>query len=243
MDVKFKATRIEWDVDKEDVEEDFSLPKEIDVPEEIVEEAMEKMVLEMSDYISDKTGFCHKGFALECYSMTKNKLFEENERLKSQLKEQEAIRKLAEGCIYDIEITMAYICTKEKKCKECEHFLYDEENDRMACFAEIDEEARTKLDAEITEFRKSYEDKTKKEIYNDWYVINFYENYYELLVNNICDIKTDVVRWLNSFRRPLAFLYDEWLSCDDCFSERWDDMVDWIENLYRYQKEGDDRNE
>lgn len=30
-------------------------------------------------------------------------LFEENERLKSQLKEQEAIRKLAEGCIYDIE--------------------------------------------------------------------------------------------------------------------------------------------
>lgn len=78
---------------------------------------------------------------------------------------------------------------------------------------------------------------------NKTYVINFYENYYELLVNNICDIKTDVVRWLNSFRRPLAFLYDEWLSCDDCFSERWDDMVDWIENLYRYQKEGDDRNE
>lgn len=103
MDVKFKATRIKWDVDKEDVEEGFSLPKEIDVPEEIVEEAMEKMVLEMSDYISDKTGFCHKGFDLECYSMTKKKLFEENEKLKSQLKEQETIRKLAEGCIYDIE--------------------------------------------------------------------------------------------------------------------------------------------
>lgn len=103
MDVKFKATRIKWDVDKEDVEEGFSLPKEIDVPKEIVEEAMEKMVLEMSDYISYKTGFCHKGFALECYSMTKKKLFEENEKLKSQLKEQEAIRKLAEDCIYDIE--------------------------------------------------------------------------------------------------------------------------------------------
>lgn len=44
-----------------------------------------------------------KGFTLKCYSMTKKELFEENERLKSQLKEQEAIRKLAEGCIYDIE--------------------------------------------------------------------------------------------------------------------------------------------
>lgn len=39
MDAKFKATRIKWDVDKEDVEESFSLPNEIDVPEEIVEEA------------------------------------------------------------------------------------------------------------------------------------------------------------------------------------------------------------
>ena len=57
---------------------------------------------------------------------------------------------------------MAYICTKEKKCKECEHFLYDEENDRMACFAEIDEEVRTKLDAEITEFRKPTKTKPKR---------------------------------------------------------------------------------
>lgn len=103
MDVKLKATKIEWDVDKEDVEEGFSLPEEIDVPKEIVEEAMNKIVHEMDDYISNKTGFCHKGFVLECYSMTKKKLFEENERLKSQLKEQEAIRKLAEDCIYDIE--------------------------------------------------------------------------------------------------------------------------------------------
>ena len=71
MDAKFKATRIKWDVDKEDVEEGFSLPKEIDVPEEIVEEAMEKMVLEMSDYISDETGFCHNGFALKCCLRTK----------------------------------------------------------------------------------------------------------------------------------------------------------------------------
>ena len=85
MNVKFKVTKIKWDVDKEDVEEGFSLPKEIDVPKEIVEEAMEKMVLEMSDYISDKTGFCHKGFALECYSMTKENLFEENEKLKRKL--------------------------------------------------------------------------------------------------------------------------------------------------------------
>lgn len=76
MDAKFKATKIKWDVDKEDIKESFSLPKEIDVPEEIVEETMEKMALEMSDYVSDKTGFCHKGLFLECYSMTKEKFDE-----------------------------------------------------------------------------------------------------------------------------------------------------------------------
>mgnify|MGYP000177508482 CR=1 FL=1 len=60
MNVKFKVTKIKWDVDKEDVEEGFSLPKEIDVPKEIVEEAMEKMVLEMSDIFQIKRAFATK---------------------------------------------------------------------------------------------------------------------------------------------------------------------------------------
>lgn len=66
MNVKLKATKIKWNVDKEDLEKGCSLPKEIDVPEEIVEEAMNKILLEMSDYISDETGFRHNGFALKC---------------------------------------------------------------------------------------------------------------------------------------------------------------------------------
>lgn len=81
MNVKFKATKIKWDVDKKNIEEGSSLPKEIDVPEEIVKEAMNKILLEMSDYISvemsdyisDETGFCHNGFALECCLRTKEK--------------------------------------------------------------------------------------------------------------------------------------------------------------------------
>jgi hypothetical protein len=71
MNVKFKATKIKWNVDKEDIEEGSSLPNEIDVPEEIVKEAMNKIFLEMSDYISDETGFCHNGFALKCCLRTK----------------------------------------------------------------------------------------------------------------------------------------------------------------------------
>lgn len=51
-----KATNIIWDVDrKEDLQ---LLPAEIEIPEEIEE------VEEISDYISELTGFCHYGFEL-----------------------------------------------------------------------------------------------------------------------------------------------------------------------------------
>lgn len=53
-----KAINIIWDVDNEkDLE---MLPTEIDIPEGMTDED------EISDYISDATGFCHKGFVLDC---------------------------------------------------------------------------------------------------------------------------------------------------------------------------------
>ena len=50
-----KAINIEWDIDDGD---DVTLPDEIVIPEHMVDED------EISDYISDLTGYCHKGFAL-----------------------------------------------------------------------------------------------------------------------------------------------------------------------------------
>ena len=51
-----KAVNIKWDVDHE---EDLSfLPKEIDLPAGMKDED------EISDYLSDVTGYCHKGFSL-----------------------------------------------------------------------------------------------------------------------------------------------------------------------------------
>ena len=49
-----KAINISWDTDGECVE----LPTEIELPFGVVDED------EISDYISDETGFCHKGFEL-----------------------------------------------------------------------------------------------------------------------------------------------------------------------------------
>lgn len=51
-----KATNILWDVDYDDNGE---LPTEIDIPEGMTDED------EISDYLSEVTGYCHQGFELE----------------------------------------------------------------------------------------------------------------------------------------------------------------------------------
>ena len=56
-----KAINIIWDID-EDYNEDLDvlqiLPNEIEIPNGMTDEE------EISDYITDETGFCHKGFEL-----------------------------------------------------------------------------------------------------------------------------------------------------------------------------------
>ena len=52
-----KAINIKWDTDG-DMEVLNQLPTEMEIPEGITDEE------EMSDYLSDETGFCHYGFEL-----------------------------------------------------------------------------------------------------------------------------------------------------------------------------------
>lgn len=52
-----RAINIKWDVDN-DEDGDIELPTEIEIPKEIKDEE------EVSDYITNATGFCHKGFVL-----------------------------------------------------------------------------------------------------------------------------------------------------------------------------------
>lgn len=52
-----KAINIKWDTDG-DMELFNELPIEIEIPEGITDED------EISDYLSEQTGFCHSGFEL-----------------------------------------------------------------------------------------------------------------------------------------------------------------------------------
>jgi vacuolar-type H+-ATPase subunit F/Vma7 len=51
-----KATNIQWDIDEED--DDLELPIEVEIPDDMYDED------EISDYLSDVVGFCHKGFKI-----------------------------------------------------------------------------------------------------------------------------------------------------------------------------------
>ena len=51
-----RAINIKWDIDYDD---DVSLPTEIEIPQNITDEE------EISDYLSEVTGYCHQGFELK----------------------------------------------------------------------------------------------------------------------------------------------------------------------------------
>ena len=52
---KLIAKMIEWDIDEND---NVELPETIEIPEGMIDED------EISDYLSEQTGYCHKGFTL-----------------------------------------------------------------------------------------------------------------------------------------------------------------------------------
>ena len=95
---------------------------------------------------------------------------------------------------------------------------------------------KQKLNNEMQEFRKTYKAMTPTQVYNDWYIIGFYEAYYEMLIyidgdTNIYYDAQNILTWLNTYKNPLGFLYSEWLSCDGAFSQLWDDMIAWLYDL------------
>ena len=53
-----KAVNIQWDTDGDQKLFD-SLPSEIEIPESLTDED------EITDYLSDQTGFCHFGYQIE----------------------------------------------------------------------------------------------------------------------------------------------------------------------------------
>ena len=103
---------------------------------------------------------------------------------------------------------------------------------------------KQKLDNEYSKFMTNTLKLEPMQIYNDWYVIMFYETYYEFIVY-CCDTDEygldEVIVWLNTFKNPLDYLYNEWLDCDRHWSLRWDDLCEWLKDLYyevcRYERE------
>lgn len=76
-----KAFNIKWDTDG-DKELLKSLPSEIEIPDDLEDEE------EISDYISDVTGYCHFGFELN---------FEDGREIKKELSIKEIERRLNDG--------------------------------------------------------------------------------------------------------------------------------------------------
>ena len=120
--MKQKAINIIWDVDNE-TDLDY-LPKEIDIPVNIMN------IDDISDYISNYTGFCHKGFEM-VYQVFKNEIFTTLDEIKNLYMIQNQIKYKGElifilnkkGAKY-IFSDQKYIDEKEIWYTECVPFKY-----------------------------------------------------------------------------------------------------------------------
>ena len=83
-------------------------------------------------------------------------------------------------------------------------------------------------------FKASYKNFDVQQTYNDWYIIGFYESYYEMMSCDFLENQNaeEVVAWLSGKEEPLAFLYNEWMDCDGALSHNWDDMLDFVRTVY-----------
>lgn len=77
-ELKLFATNIEWDTD-EDPAGAWMLPDKIEIPITMTD------LEEISDYISDKTGFCHNGFFVDC-NKSIEELYKEIDKIDKELK-------------------------------------------------------------------------------------------------------------------------------------------------------------
>lgn len=91
-----------------------------------------------------------------------------------------------------------------------------------------------KITKEIENFRNSYKMLSVQQTYNDWYIIGFYEEYFEMLSTDFLDNRgaEKEIEWLTTLNKPLAYLYEEWMSSDGSFSHDWDDMFEFIHETY-----------
>ena len=96
-----------------------------------------------------------------------------------------------------------------------------------------------KIDIEMSDFKSQYEELSPLEVYNDSYKINFFESFKNLLCNDIMnkDINSNLMVWLSEKNNPIDFLYDAYIGSDVEISYAWDDMLDWIADVYLEEKE------
>lgn len=90
------------------------------------------------------------------------------------------------------------------------------------------------LDEEMQAFKDLYKTMSTTQVYNDWYIISFYESYYDMLASDLvqCRLDDSAIAWLAEKESPLDYLYDKWMSSDGSLSLNWDEMLDFVVSTY-----------
>lgn len=98
---------------------------------------------------------------------------------------------------------------------------------------------KEKMENEMDEFRHSYDNMDKRQIYNDWHIIGFKESFYELLSDIFEEkpLSDKILAWLSNQDKPLDFLYNKYQDSFDALNfDSSEELLGFIEDLYSNEK-------
>ena len=101
-------------------------------------------------------------------------------------------------------------------------------------------EVANKVASNREEFRCRMMQLSNKELYDNAYKIMVVESFAEMFCSawlEGLDFLEEPLKYFNQFDNVLEYVYLEWLSTDEYFTESWDEMAEWLYNLYKYTVE------
>lgn len=100
---------------------------------------------------------------------------------------------------------------------------------------ELEEKLQRRTNKNWKKFMEEETQKDTKEVFTDGYKISVITEMKNFLMSDapVHRLNKKIIKWLAYQNEPLDFLWEEWLSCDLPWSEDWNELIDWIENLYQ----------
>jgi hypothetical protein len=97
---------------------------------------------------------------------------------------------------------------------------------------------------ERDEFENSFNHALPSYVFDKAYQIRFYNAWSYFIQEELCflgntNAEYTIAEWLSGKEKPLEYLYNAWMNSDEIFSEKFEDMSNFLHTVYEYREDFD----